>query len=761
MGTLKCYYYFLTVTIIFTVIFLGVSSTVLHAQGYVSASDQAGCGTHVGQDWYLRNNSRPYIQVSGTIAKKVKINEDSFDPENFIGIFDDGDWNICLKPAPGEEYVLVNSIGKVNKASGLCNDDGLIELEVRAGPDFLVSLGPVPIDLPSIFPIGTEVTTYGQWVEDSGHDRKTELHPLQWMASRNMNPTWIWVSQDNTARFATPLNWGWFDLPLPIENTFVRPGAVPQSTTQIIHEQSRLHMDLGQSADATQAMASIGLDHVVRLKVQLDKGPFFDCEFAGGGQIITEGSNYLGRFELSSAPLLKDTISATVFKAHDVDTNTDYKTVRIDVAAELNSPPQGPLVYSKWRYDMGPGVAKTETITIESPSPHRRQFAWTYAPSQGPNWGKTSWSLDVVGATQPEDDSPKFEKPYQRTFIGERRIYQIVPSMISLVRYDKGSSTDINIDDSKLFPGVALTTLNWTIEIKRNSVGIVPNPPKIFQVTPSTPTTIKGFSAQLLEFNHPIYHQLRIDWDSCPNRTQLTATAVGETELGENVSYALLVESPCGFSRFSYAEVREYFNRLISHRFGSKELYKVIRTASPEDQKWLIAFGRWEKGKDLTPKEVQLILEKATEGKSLPPVVKRKAVKRKLSMGTPVTIPLLGKDEMLQQGNDRILERIYFESNEAAFDQGSILALRRAVAILKMNPKVNVEIAGYTDNTGSKSGNFRLSESRAQKIKSFLVTAGIDLSRLSVNGYGELYPIESNDTEEGRAVNRRVEIHVH
>jgi outer membrane protein OmpA-like peptidoglycan-associated protein len=752
MQTLSRYCLLLIVTVIPTVIVPAISLKDVYAQGWVRVGDQVGCGTNPVQDWYLVDNFRPYIQVNGTIAKKIKLNRG--------GIVDDGDWNICLKPASGEEYVLTNSIGDVNEASGICDDDGLIELEVCAGPDFMVRLGPGLVDLPSIFPVGTQVTAYGQWVEDAGHGSKTELHPLQWMMSKNANPFWIWVAQDNTARFATWLNWAWLDLPLPVQSTFVRPGAVPPSATQILHEHSRLHMDVGDSAEVTQAKANIGLDQMVHLHVHLDKGPFNNCEFAGGGVIITEGSNYLGRFELSSAPLLRDTISVSVVPVHDVDTNTDHKAVNIKVTAELNSPPQGQLAYSKWRYETNPGFATSETVTIRSPSPHRRELAWTYRPWQGPGWGKACWTLDVVGSTRPEDDSPTFDQIYQRTFVGDRRIYRIDPSTISLGRYDKDNQTDINLDKSKLFPGVALKTLAWEIKTYKNADGTVPITPELINVTPSTPVTRTGFSAQLLEFEHPIYRQLRIRWDSCPNRTQLFVRASGETELGEPVIDALIVSAPCGIGTLSYWQIREYFYRVVGHKFKSAELYKVIRSASPEDRRWLEAFGRWEKGEDVTPQEGQLILEKVREGENLPPVKWKKTLKRRVAKGTQVAVPLLGKDELLQKGQKLILKGITFKPNEATLDQGSIIVLKRTAMLLKMNPNMNVEIAVYTDNTGSSLANRQVSERRALAVKRYLVDAGIDPSRLTEKAYGELDPIASNDTEEGRALNRRIELHI-
>jgi outer membrane protein OmpA-like peptidoglycan-associated protein len=71
-----------------------------------------------------------------------------------------------------------------------------------------------------------------------------------------------------------------------------------------------------------------------------------------------------------------------------------------------------------------------------------------------------------------------------------------------------------------------------------------------------------------------------------------------------------------------------------------------------------------------------------------------------------------------------------------------------------------VEIAGYTDNTGDSAANVTLSQNRADAIRQALVVAGVDDSALVSRGYGEANPVARNDTEEGRASNRRIEYHL-
>jgi OOP family OmpA-OmpF porin len=84
--------------------------------------------------------------------------------------------------------------------------------------------------------------------------------------------------------------------------------------------------------------------------------------------------------------------------------------------------------------------------------------------------------------------------------------------------------------------------------------------------------------------------------------------------------------------------------------------------------------------------------------------------------------------------------------------------LDEAVVILKKNPEMNVEIDGHTDNTGSAAYNMTLSERRAKSVMNYFVDKGIESERLTTKGFGFTQPAASNDTEEGRAKNRRVEL---
>ncbi|MGH7822668.1 MAG: OmpA family protein, partial [Candidatus Binatia bacterium] len=85
--------------------------------------------------------------------------------------------------------------------------------------------------------------------------------------------------------------------------------------------------------------------------------------------------------------------------------------------------------------------------------------------------------------------------------------------------------------------------------------------------------------------------------------------------------------------------------------------------------------------------------------------------------------------------------------------------LDQAVQVMQQNPTLRVAIEGHTDGMGADVYNEGLSERRAESVKSYLMSQGIDAARMTdVRGFGESKPVASNDTEEGRARNRRVEI---
>lgn len=118
----------------------------------------------------------------------------------------------------------------------------------------------------------------------------------------------------------------------------------------------------------------------------------------------------------------------------------------------------------------------------------------------------------------------------------------------------------------------------------------------------------------------------------------------------------------------------------------------------------------------------------------------------------------IGKMKTL--GNSIKLNNIYFDFDKYELKKESYPELNRLHTFLKENPDVKVEISAYTDSKGSDEYNQTLSQNRAQSVEDFLVAKGIELLRLVAKGYGKLNPVAPNETEEGRAQNRRVEMKI-
>jgi outer membrane protein OmpA-like peptidoglycan-associated protein len=86
--------------------------------------------------------------------------------------------------------------------------------------------------------------------------------------------------------------------------------------------------------------------------------------------------------------------------------------------------------------------------------------------------------------------------------------------------------------------------------------------------------------------------------------------------------------------------------------------------------------------------------------------------------------------------------------------------LNKVVEYMNSNPKMKIEIGGHTDNVGTKEYNKALSQNRAKSVYNYLIEKGVSADRLSYKGYDFSIPIADNDTEEGRALNRRTEFKV-
>ena len=121
-----------------------------------------------------------------------------------------------------------------------------------------------------------------------------------------------------------------------------------------------------------------------------------------------------------------------------------------------------------------------------------------------------------------------------------------------------------------------------------------------------------------------------------------------------------------------------------------------------------------------------------------------------------VDIPL----QPIEAGAFIVLKNIFFDVNKFQLKQESLTELDKVSMLLNDNPKLNIQISGHTDNVGKSADNLALSLNRAKAVTAYLLGKGIDPKRITSKGYGASKPVSSNDTEQGKALNRRTELSV-
>jgi outer membrane protein OmpA-like peptidoglycan-associated protein len=114
----------------------------------------------------------------------------------------------------------------------------------------------------------------------------------------------------------------------------------------------------------------------------------------------------------------------------------------------------------------------------------------------------------------------------------------------------------------------------------------------------------------------------------------------------------------------------------------------------------------------------------------------------------------------IKAGESIVLKNIFFASKSYNLEPESEVELNKLYTLLSHNANLRIEIGGHTDNIGDDNANMILSKNRAKAVMDYLIEKGISKDRLSYKGYGETKPIASNDTDEGRAQNRRTEVKV-
>ena len=105
-----------------------------------------------------------------------------------------------------------------------------------------------------------------------------------------------------------------------------------------------------------------------------------------------------------------------------------------------------------------------------------------------------------------------------------------------------------------------------------------------------------------------------------------------------------------------------------------------------------------------------------------------------------------------------VLRGVNFDFDKASLTANAKVILNGVADTLLSAPDIVVEIGGHTDSFGSESYNQKLSEQRAKSVLEYLAGRGVNKARMTSRGYGESKPIETNETEDGRELNRRVEL---
>lgn len=114
----------------------------------------------------------------------------------------------------------------------------------------------------------------------------------------------------------------------------------------------------------------------------------------------------------------------------------------------------------------------------------------------------------------------------------------------------------------------------------------------------------------------------------------------------------------------------------------------------------------------------------------------------------------------INKGANIILKNIFFDSRDSTLKPVSATELDIVVQLMKDNPAMIIEVAGHTDNEGSKEYNRILSLSRARSVATYLKSKGIAATRVTAKGYGDTQPIAENTSEKGKSLNRRTEINI-
>lgn len=234
--------------------------------------------------------------------------------------------------------------------------------------------------------------------------------------------------------------------------------------------------------------------------------------------------------------------------------------------------------------------------------------------------------------------------------------------------------------------------------------------------------------------------------------------------VGFTFNFSLLFSQECNKNVYTEAEI-------IKLSTYGKNLEKSILEKNPGDTA-LIAKLKGDFSSDLCGYNDEAVIKISNylkELEKLDTIDKILKDEEKLVVDTDTLINKFNKDNKIEKVDENLvknsnkkkslksIETLLFAPNSAQIKSSKFTNL---IKELKADSKSKIIIDGYTDTDASDKYNLELSKKRANAVKSYLISKGIDKSRITINAYGEQKPIANNNTEEGKAKNRRVVISV-
>jgi cytochrome c oxidase subunit 2 len=181
---------------------------------------------------------------------------------------------------------------------------------------------------------------------------------------------------------------------------------------------------------------------------------------------------------------------------------------------------------------------------------------------------------------------------------------------------------------------------------------------------------------------------------------------------------------------------------------GHYSMRRVLKIVSADEYKQWLATQKSFYLSNVRNKD-----EDPNKGKLLPIEISQRAAEISMDVEKALS-DTTGKAKTLT------LKNVFYETGAATLTADSRYELDNLVAIMNKYPNMRVEISGHTDNVGDPAMNLSLSQSRAAEVVKYLQSKAVDGRRLRAIGFGETKPLGENDTEEGRAANRRTEFRI-